>query len=213
MDETVNRRLSAVAARLISNHFYNGVLFIMQRGSISGFVARLYLSSAIILRTTTLLLVPAFVLFIGTGVTANQEREKSRGIRPDGALDFLGPAGKPLTTITIEIADTEELRNRGLMWRTGLDDTMGMLFEFGRAQPLTFWMRNTPTALDIIFLSTEKTVINIAADTAPMSDTIYSSQAPAQYVVEVPAGFCRRHQVLPGMQVRWKRMHSTRSSP
>jgi len=177
----------------------------MQQGRISGCVGRLGVPNVIILRIATLLLIPAIILLIGTGVTANQEREKSQGIRPDGALDFLGPAGKLLTTITIEIADTDELRNRGLMWRTGLDDTMGMLFEFGRAQPLTFWMRNTPTALDIIFLSTEKTVINIAADTAPMSDTIYNSQAPAQYVVEVPAGFCRRHQVLPGMQVRWRR--------
>jgi hypothetical protein len=204
MDETVNRRLSAVAVRLISSHFHNGV-FIMQQGRISGCVGRLGVPNVIILRIATLLLIPAIILLIGTGVTANQEREKSQGIRPDGALDFLGPAGKLLTTITIEIADTDELRNRGLMWRTGLDDTMGMLFEFGRAQPLTFWMRNTPTALDIIFLSTEKTVINIAADTAPMSDTIYSSRAPAQYVIEVPAGFCRRHQVLPGMQVRWRR--------
>jgi hypothetical protein len=148
-------------------------------------------------------------LFFGSGVTADQGRNTNQGIRPDGTLDFLDPAGKLLSTITIEIADTEELHNRGLMWRTGLDDTMGMLFEFDRAQPLSFWMRNTPTALDIIFLSAEKTVINIAADTAPMSDTIYSSAGAAQYVVEVPAGFCRRHQVLPGVHVRWKKIRST----
>lgn len=160
-----------------------------------------------ILRITILLLVPAIILFIGTGVTANQARTINQGISPDGTLDFLDPAGKLLTTITIEIADTEELHNRGLMWRTGLDDTMGMLFEFDRAQPLTFWMRNTPTALDIIFLSAEKIVINIAENTSPMSDTVYSSQAPARYVVEVPAGFCRRHRILPGMAVQWRRTH------
>lgn len=155
---------------------------------------------------TVFLLVPTLIVFIGTGAMADQARTINQGISPDGTLDFLDPAGNLLTTITIEIADTEELHNRGLMWRTGLDDTMGMLFEFDRAQPLAFWMRNTPTSLDIIFLSAEKTVINIAENTSPMSDTVYGSQAPAQYVVEVPAGFCRRHRILPGMAIQWRRI-------
>lgn len=181
----------------------------MRQGGMAGFVGRLCGPRKIISRIATLFLVLAILFFTGSGVRADTPAQTmNQGISPDGTLYFLSPAEKLLATIAIEIADTAESHNRGLMWRTGLDDGMGMLFVFERAQPLAFWMRNTPTALDIIFLSAKKIVINIAENTSPMSDTIYRSQAPAQYVVEVPAGFCRRHQVTPGVYVRWQRLGS-----
>jgi uncharacterized membrane protein (UPF0127 family) len=148
-----------------------------------------------------------FPLFLsGPGAAADQRQTAiSSGIRPDGRLDFLDPSGSLLATVTIEIADTQQARSLGLMWRIGLDDTMGMLFIFEQARPLTFWMRNTPTSLDMIFVSADKEVINIAPRTRPLSDTVYSSQGAAQYVVEVPAGFCMRYQIRPHTRVRWQR--------
>jgi len=192
--------------QFISSHVNKGIVM-RQRSSGSGFIGKLCLGNVIFRRLTTLLLALAVLGSTGPAVTADQQGlKKNQAVSADGSLDFLDPAGKVRSTITIEIADNEELRNRGLMWRTGLDETMGMLFIFEKAQPLALWMRNTPTALDIIFLSAEKKVINIAEDTFPLSDTIYNSQAPAQYVIEVPAGFCRRHRVVPGMAVQWRRI-------
>jgi uncharacterized membrane protein (UPF0127 family) len=152
-----------------------------------------------------LILVLSVTVLINTGAAAGPRRTKGfQAVRSDGTLDFVGPSGNLLATITIEIADTEQSRSRGLMGRTGLNDSMGMLFTYEQAQLLTFWMRNTPTPLDIIFVSAEKKVIRIAPNTRPMSDTIYSSRAAAQYVVEVPAGFCKRYRVNTRAKIKWR---------
>ncbi len=107
--------------------------------------------------------------------------------------------------MVIEIAETPETRARGLMERRGLDDTAGMLFIYDTTGDRTFWMRNTPTSLDIIFVSEDKRVVNIAKHTQPMSDTNYYSKGPARYVVEARAGFTDRHGIKEGTQVRWQR--------
>jgi hypothetical protein len=129
----------------------------------------------------------------------------SEGIRVDGSLDFLNSEGRVLASIAIEIADTAQSRRQGLMGRRGLDDSMGMLFVYEDAFERGFWMHNTPTPLDIIFVSKQRRVIRIAADTVPMSDAMHVSGGPAQYVVEVPAGFCKRHGITEGVVIRWRR--------
>lgn len=128
-----------------------------------------------------------------------------KGIRADGLVEFISSEGKIVASISVEIADTPETRRRGLMWRTGIDDTVGMLFIFENVDYLSFWMRNTPTPLDIIFISEQGQIINIAADTVPMSTSGYTSQRPAKYVVEVMAGFCKRYGIVQGTQIQWQR--------
>ena len=127
------------------------------------------------------------------------------GIRADGKLDFIGPEGHVLASIAIEIADTPQARATGLMGRRGLDDSVGMLFVHEKAGMRAFWMRNTPTPLDIIFVSEKGRVIHVAANTKPMSDTVYSSTGPARYVVEVLSGFCARYAVVKGTRISWQR--------
>ena len=126
-------------------------------------------------------------------------------IRHDGSVDFLDPAGNLLVSIAVEFADTPGAHGRGLMWRTGLDDSMGMLFIYKQPEEQVFWMRNTPTSLDILFISGDGRVLNIARNTRPLSDTRYYSNGPAQYVVEVVAGFCARHGISDGTRVKWRR--------
>ena len=147
----------------------------------------------------------AFFALIGFGAFDGWSKALAAPIRADGSLDFVSSEGRVLASITIEIADTPQARAVGLMGRKGLDDSMGMLFVHETAGPKSYWMRNTPTALDIIFVSAKGRVIHIAADTQPMSDTIYTSNGPAQYAVEVPAGFCSRHGVVEGTEIRWQR--------
>ena len=132
-------------------------------------------------------------------------------IRSDGRLDFISSEGRVLASIAIEIADTPQSRAVGLMGRTGLDDSVGMLFVHDSEGIKSFWMRNTPTPLDIVFVSASGRVVHIAANTLPMSDTAYSSQHPCRYVVEVLAGFCKRHSVKVGTQISWRR--NSRPSP
>ena len=125
-------------------------------------------------------------------------------LRADGILEFLGPDGKVCATIAIEVADDEEERAKGLMWRTALADTQGMLFVYSDADYRVFWMRNTLVALDMIFASRDRRVINIAKQTEPLSSKLYRSTRPAQYVVEVVAGFCDQKGVGEGTEIRWR---------
>lgn len=121
----------------------------------------------------------------------------------DGELTFLRD-GAPITTIAIEVADTDSTRARGLMERTEIPDATGMLFVFPRAEPQGFWMDKTPRSLDIMFFGADSTLLNVAANTTPFQvSPSYTSQGPAQYVVETPAGFARRYGLTPGVRIDW----------
>jgi len=126
-------------------------------------------------------------------------------IPPHGIGDLPRPDGTVAATLAVEIAETPEARARGLMGRVLSDFLAGMLFIFEAAQPQTFWMRNTPSSLDMIFVDAGGRVLNVAAHTTPMSDQLYSSAGPAKFVVEAKAGFSDRFDIRPGCSIRWKR--------
>ena len=127
-------------------------------------------------------------------------------IRPDGSVKMLRPDGSVAATLVVEIVEAPEDRARGLMGRVLLDHLAGMLFIFESAQPQSFWMRNTPSSLDMFFIDAVGKIVNIAAYTTPMSDQLYSSAKPAKYVVEAKAGFADRFGIRTGHSVRWKRL-------
>lgn len=125
--------------------------------------------------------------------------------RQDGVLTFISPDGDSLATIAIEIAEGDSARQRGLMQRRGLPAQGGMLFLDDRAREQSFWMRNTPLPLDILFVGADSQVINIAERTRPYSDSALVSAAPAQYVLEVRAGFTDRYGITDSTRLVWRR--------
>jgi uncharacterized membrane protein (UPF0127 family) len=56
------------------------------------------------------------------------------------------------TEIQLEVAQTPKQQEMGLMYRPALPDNRGMLFAFPAAQPVSFWMKNVPVSLDMVFL-------------------------------------------------------------
>lgn len=125
-------------------------------------------------------------------------------LRPDRRLEFLNPEGMISAAIDVQVVNTPRTRAKGLMGHTQLDETEGMLFVYDDADLRAFWMRNTYVSLDMIFVSPDRRVINIASGTKILSDTRYFSEGPAQYVVEVAAGFCEKHGIKPGDALRWR---------
>lgn len=101
--------------------------------------------------------------------------------------------------IFVEVADSEEERKRGLMWRKKLNNDAGMLFVFKDSSIRYFWMKNTFIRLDMAFIDTNMVIrtIRTAAKTND-STTIYSSFVPVQYVLEVNAGWFEQHNIEPG---------------
>lgn len=124
--------------------------------------------------------------------------------KKEGIVIFASPDGKSKVRIDVEIADTEYERTLGLMYRTGMTEMQGMLFVFPLEQPLSFWMKNTIMPLDMIYINSKREIVKIHKNTTPYSEQSYPSVEPAQYVVEVIAGFSDRHNIQPGDKVFWQ---------
>lgn len=101
----------------------------------------------------------------------------------------------------VELADTPEAQQRGLMFRTELGENEGMLFPSERPQMRSFWMKNTPLSLDIIFIGPDGRILNIAANTVPYSLESVVSAGPASAVLELRGGRAAQLGIAPGDKV------------
>jgi len=100
-----------------------------------------------------------------------------------------------------EIADTAELRQKGLMYRKEMAADEGMLFDFGVPRPVHMWMKNTFISLDMIFIRADGTVIAIGANTEPLSEATVGVEEPVKGVLEVVAGTAARLGLKPGDRI------------
>ena len=109
--------------------------------------------------------------------------------------------------VTVEVADTDPKRERGLMARTSLADNTGMIFIFEDERILSFWMKDTLIPLDIGYFDKTKTLIDVQAmqPFSPMEKEpkIYPSKKPAQYALEMPLGWFAKHNVKIGTQYKF----------
>jgi len=119
-------------------------------------------------------------------------------------------AGEPWVEVAgqryyVEIADDDEERALGLMFRDELGTGEGMFFIWRRPAPRAFWMRNTRIPLDIVYIGPDLEIVGWSLDTPPCRTRrcpSYPSGAPAQYVLEVNAGEMERLGVEIGERVR-----------
>jgi len=122
---------------------------------------------------------------------------------PSGKFEELTvETAKGKTTFNVEVADTPQLRQRGLMFRRELPADQGMLFDFGKPRPVQMWMKNTYVPLDMIFIRADGTVIGIGADTVPLSEDTVGVAEPVKGVLEVVAGTAARIGLKPGDRIR-----------
>ena len=101
--------------------------------------------------------------------------------------------------VKVEIARTRKELAKGLMWRERMGRNEGMLFVFPAAEERSFWMKNTPLPLDIIFIDDSGQIVSISRNTRPYSEAPIRSDGPARYVLEVNAGFADEHRLSPGV--------------
>lgn len=104
--------------------------------------------------------------------------------------------------IEIEVAETEQEKSLGLMFRTSLGAGKGMLFPYERPQEVTMWMRNTFISLDMVFIRGDGVVHRIEERTEPMSERLIESRGPVTGVLELEAGAAAQLGIVPGAQVR-----------
>lgn len=113
---------------------------------------------------------------------------------------YMRKSGHPDIEIFVEIADTPSERATGLMNRESLEEDQGMLFVFPEAQMMRFWMKNTLIPLDIIFFNAEGESIYVTTMEPCTQDPCpgYGPDAPAQWALELPAGFAAHHGITTG---------------
>ena len=112
--------------------------------------------------------------------------------------------------IEIEIAETNEEKALGLMYRPKVPPNTGMLFPYATPQELTMWMRNTYASLDMIFIKGDGTVHRIEYGTEPLSERVIASQGLVTAVLELAAGEARRLGLKPGDRVVHARFKASR---
>lgn len=122
-------------------------------------------------------------------------REIYRQVSP-GAKRQIIVGGLP---VEVEIADTPEKRDLGLMFRRSLMEDQGMLFDFHDEDHRGFWMKNTPLPLSIAFISGDGKIVSIK-DMVPNSLETVRSDFPCRYALEMNSGWFKRNGLSAGSQ-------------
>lgn len=108
--------------------------------------------------------------------------------------------GKPVSFI-VEIADTPSKREMGLMYRKEMAADRGMIFIFSQESPQSFWMKNTPLPLDMIFINADKEIVGIVERAVPFSLDPRGVSTPSQFVLEINGGLAQKHGIRAGDRV------------
>lgn len=103
--------------------------------------------------------------------------------------------------IFIEVATKTEEHARGLMFRADMPDNRGMLFVFPNTGFRSFWMKNTPMPLDLLFIGEDGKVRSIQAG-EPFSEAQIAPPVNSRYVLELKAGTSARLGIEEGSQLR-----------
>lgn len=102
---------------------------------------------------------------------------------------------------TVELADNDQTRSRGMMFRTSMAPDAGMLFDFRQEQMASFWMRNTLIPLDMVFIKADGTILNIHQRAIPRDETGINSAGPVRAVLELNGGTASRLGIKAGDKV------------
>ncbi len=145
----------------------------------------------------------------GEGATASAQTpapaQQAAGHPVSGlkVIDLVVERGSKRLPFKVELADTAQAQGRGLMFRQTLGDFEGMIFPSAVPEQRSFWMKNTPLSLDIIFVGADGRITNIAANTEPYSLASVSSTGLASAVLELRAGRAAALGIVPGDKVSW----------
>jgi uncharacterized membrane protein (UPF0127 family) len=143
-------------------------------------------------QTKTGLIATAMVVISTMQGFAGECRENLAALRGDwGQAQF-----------TIEVADTNAERSKGLMNRESMPKSAGMLFVYPRPKTAGFWMKNTLIPLDMIFMDRTGTVQHIHHRAQPGDLQPKFGGDNIQYVLEINGGLAEQMGMAPGTQLR-----------
>jgi hypothetical protein len=120
-------------------------------------------------------------------------------ILPKARVQFVDAQGKP--SVQVEVAETATHRERGLMFRTQMSADSGMIFTWPDEARRGFWMRNTCIPLDMLFIARDGFIAGALEQVPVMNEAPRTVPCDAMHVLEVNAGYLRKHGIRPGQRV------------
>jgi uncharacterized membrane protein (UPF0127 family) len=159
---------------------------------------------------TLIKMVAILTLALPMALSGSLDQVKAQELTPQSVKARSERSYTPLTiskqdkhvTFQVEVADNDNTRALGLMFRTKMPENEGMIFDFGESRPVYMWMQNTYVSLDMLFINEQGQVHHIVESTTPLSRSLIGSGGPVRYVLEVKAGTVKRHQLKKGDQVQ-----------
>ncbi|HRE40314.1 MAG TPA: DUF192 domain-containing protein [Ignavibacteria bacterium] len=125
----------------------------------------------------------------------------------EGEIKFIKTGtNKILYKVDAEVSDDNIERAQGLMFRSTMKDTEGMIFLFPNEEIQSFWMRNTKIPLDIIYVDKNFNIVKIYQNTTPFSTVSLPSVKPAKYVVEINAGLSEKYKISAGDKIEFNQL-------
>ena len=102
--------------------------------------------------------------------------------------------------LDVQLAQTPQERQIGLMFRKEMPQHEGMLFVFEQPATQCFWMRNTLIPLTAAFVADDGTIVNLA-DMKPLSDDSHCSTKPVRFVLEMNQGWFAKRNIVAGYKL------------
>ncbi|GLS88001.1 hypothetical protein GCM10010873_29750 [Cypionkella aquatica] len=121
------------------------------------------------------------------------------GCAPD-AVELRGPSG--VQRFSVEVADTEAKRSKGLMFVEKMPASAGMLFVYDQPKHAYFWMKNTLLPLDMVFADETGLVTAVHSNAVPQDETPIDGGEGVAVVLEINGGLAARMGIAPGSQLR-----------
>ncbi len=104
-------------------------------------------------------------------------------------------------SVEAELVRSEHDTMRGLMYRRAMPEEHGMLFDLRERDDHKFWMHNTCIPLDLIYVDEDGLIVGIVENAPTLDDSARGVGCPSRWVLEVNAGWCRRHGVTAGQRM------------
>ena len=111
-----------------------------------------------------------------------------------------------VTTLDIEIAESDYETQTGLMYRDAMEEHQGMLFIFPDVAMHSFYMKNTQISLDLIFIDDTLKIVSFKKNAQPMDESGLSSEVPVKYVLEINAGLAEKWSLETGDTIEFSRL-------
>lgn len=122
-------------------------------------------------------------------------------------VELRWPGGQ--ARFSVELADDEAERARGLMHRETMPRSAGMLFAYETPRRAQFWMKNTLIPLDMIFADQQGVVTRVHSNAIPQDTTVIDGGDGVQFVLEINGGLAKRLGITAGAELRHPKIASS----